>query len=232
MSLEFFSVKTPILFPPKDNVFSLFDAEGFLLKSGDILCITTKCLAIHQGRCVRIGTVDKRQLVKDEADRVLSDGCLLTIKDDAFIPFSGIDESNGNGYYVLWPKDIAKLLHDIHRFLCKKFNIENLGIISVDSKIEPLRRGTIGVAQSIYGFDPIKDYRGNVDIFGRELKLTSVNIADSLASSACFLMGEGNECCPLVIIRGVENITFGENFTMQSLKIDRADDMFSGIFNC
>ncbi|MDR2778919.1 MAG: coenzyme F420-0:L-glutamate ligase [Puniceicoccales bacterium] len=231
MPLRFSAVKTSTLYPPKDNIFPLFDSESFSLEESDILCIATKCLAIHQGRCIKIGTVDKKQLIRDEADWLLNENCPLTIKDGIVIPFSGIDESNGNGYYILWPQNVTKLLADIHKYLCEKFTVKNLGIMSIDSKIVPFRRGTVGAAQDIFGFNPIKDYKGKVDLFGRELKLTSVNIADSLASVACYLMGEGDECCPLITIRGAENVEFGRKFFMKNMQLAKEDDMFGNILN-
>jgi F420-0:gamma-glutamyl ligase len=170
-------------------------------------------------------------LVRNEADYAWGKNCLLTVKDGVVIPFSGIDESNGNGYYVLWPQNITELLAEIHGYLCKKFTIKNLGLMSIDSKIEPFRRGTVGIAQDIFGFNPTKDYKGKVDLFGRRLEMTSVNIADSLASAACYLMGEGDECCPLVIIRGVENVEFGDKFSMANTRLAKEDDMFGGILN-
>ncbi|MDR1528086.1 MAG: coenzyme F420-0:L-glutamate ligase [Puniceicoccales bacterium] len=231
MSLRFLAVKTSILCPPVNNIFPLFNSEGFSLEESDVLCIATKCLAIHQGRCVRIGTVDKKQLIRREADWTWEENCSLTLKDGIVIPFSGIDESNGNGYYVLWPQNVTELLAEIHRHLCKKFTIKNLGLMSIDSKIEPFRRGTVGVAQDIFGFNPIKDYRGKVDLFGRRLEMTSVNIADSLASTACYLMGEGNESSPFVIIRGAENVEFGDKFSMANAQLAKEDDMFGDILN-
>ncbi|MDR2603233.1 MAG: coenzyme F420-0:L-glutamate ligase [Puniceicoccales bacterium] len=231
MPLKFLAVKTSILCPPKSNIFSLFDSEGFLLEESDMLCIATKCLAIHQGRCVKIGTIDKKQLIRREADWVWEGNYSLTVKDGIVIPFSGVDESNGNGYYVLWPQNVTKLLAEIHKYLCEKFTIKYLGLMSIDSKIEPFRRGTVGVAQDIFGFNPIKDYKGKEDIFGRRLEMTSVNIADSLASAACYLMGEGNECCPLLIIRGAENVEFGNKFSMANTQLVKEDDMFGNILN-
>lgn len=201
------------------------------MEESDMLCIATKCLAIHQGRCVKIGTIDKKQLIRREADWVWEGNYSLTVKDGIVIPFSGVDESNGNGYYVLWPQNVTELLAEIHKYLCEKFTIKYLGLMSIDSKIEPFRRGTVGVAQDIFGFNPIKDYKGKEDIFGRRLEMTSVNIADSLASAACYLMGEGNECCPLLIIRGAENVEFGNKFSMANTQLVKEDDMFGNILN-
>jgi F420-0:gamma-glutamyl ligase len=231
MALEFFAIQTRILFPPRDDIFSLFRGENFSLKEGDVLCIASKCLAMHQGRCVKIGTVEKEKLVIEEADKIIRKGCNYTIKDWTIIAYSGIDESNGNGYYILWPKNVTELLRQIHEFLCSKFAVKNLGLISVDSRLQPMRWGTIGISQGLFGFNPIRDCRGNKDIFGRQLQVTTMNIADAIASAACYLMGEGAECCPLVIARGAENVEFGLDFSLENLKILPADDIFSEIFN-
>ncbi|MDR1413675.1 MAG: coenzyme F420-0:L-glutamate ligase [Puniceicoccales bacterium] len=229
MGLEFSALKTHILLPPKDDIFSLFEADGFRLIDGDVLCIASKCLAIHQGRCVKIGSVDKKKLIADEADEMMDAKCDLTVKDGVLIAYAGIDESNGNGYYILWPKNVVELLEQIHRFLRRKFTIQNLGIISVDSRLEPMRAGTVGISQGIFGFNPLRDCRGNLDIFGRPLQITTVNIADSIACAACYLMGEGAECCPLVIARGASEIEFGTSFSLENLMIPREIDFFSAI---
>jgi coenzyme F420-0:L-glutamate ligase/coenzyme F420-1:gamma-L-glutamate ligase len=128
-------------------------------------------------------------------------------------------------------KNVMLLLEQIHRFLCKKFSIKNLGIISTDITIETLRRGTVGVAPGIFGFNLVRDYRGESDLFGRELKTISMNIAELLASSACYIMGEGHEFSPLVIVRGLENIEFGKSFSIESLHIRKENDMFRNVFD-
>jgi F420-0:gamma-glutamyl ligase len=172
---------------------------------------------------------DKGKLVAAEADRVIG-GSDLTAKDGVLIAYAGIDESNGNGYYVMWPSNVIQLLAEIHGVLREKFSLGNLGIISVDSRLEPMRRGTTGVSQGLFGFNPLKDCRGSGDIFGRQLKVTTVNVADSIASTACYMMGEGSECRPLVIVRGADDIEFGTNFSLSNLMIPAEEDMFRGIF--
>ena len=227
--MEIFRIKTDVLVPPKDDIFRVLKSINFEFKNRDIVCIASKCLSISQGRCVKIGEISKAELIFSEADVVLDKRTFLTQKDDVIVPFSGIDESNGNGYYILWPKDVGYLLNKISEFLHKKYGISELGIISVDSTILPLRRGTVGVAQDMIGFNPIRNYIGERDIFGRELKITTVDIADSIASVACYAMGEGAECCPIVVCRGFENVEFGRNFSSKSLTIPSEEDMFSGL---
>lgn len=223
-------IKTCILYPPKDDILRLFDTQDLRLNNGDVLCIATKCLSIAQGRCVRIGSIDKQALIDKESDNKFISQSHLTVKDGTIIPYSGIDESNGNGYYILWPQDVISLLQYLHNTLCERFDIASLGMISVDSTISPLRRGTVGVAQGTFGFQPIKECIGQNDIFGRPLQMTSVNIADTLATIACYSMGESNEQCPLVIIRGCKNIIFTTDITAsRKINIQPDEDFYTTI---
>ena len=83
-----------------------------------------------------------------------------------------------------------------------------LGVIITDSHTIPLRRGVLGISLAHYGFAPLKDYRGNADIFGRTLKMTQTNIPDGLAAAAVVLMGEGAERTPLALITDVPWVKF------------------------
>ena len=79
-----------------------------------------------------------------------------------------------------------------------------IGVIIVDSRIYPLRQGTVGIAIGCAGIKSVIDERSRVDIFNRKLKMTKRSIADNLASIAQLFMGEANECVPFVIIRGLD----------------------------
>ncbi|MCC8399262.1 MAG: coenzyme F420-0:L-glutamate ligase [Rickettsia endosymbiont of Platyusa sonomae] len=46
------------------------------------------------------------------------------------------------------------------------------------------------------------------DLYNHPLKVTQVNILDALATSAVFVMGEGNEQTPLAIIKDAPKIYF------------------------
>lgn len=224
--LEIFSKKTRMMYPPKDDIFEVLSELNLDLKDRDMVFIATKCLSIHQGRCVPISEADKMDLVRSEADRSLKFSEVLTEKDGVIIPYSGIDESNGNGYYILWPHPTAPLLQSIHHFLCQQYGLLNLGIVSVDSKIDPLRKGTTGVAQATYGFHPNQDIQGKKDLFDRALRMTTVNIADSLAATACLLMGESSECTPIVIARGHYPVIFEAGDFTEELKMPASKDWF------
>ena len=64
---------------------------------------------------------------------------MLTMKNNILIPTAGIDESNGKGYYILWPKDPYQSAKKIYNFIKQEFKLNNFGIIISDSHCVPLR---------------------------------------------------------------------------------------------
>jgi F420-0:gamma-glutamyl ligase len=243
--MKVFAVRTRRFLPPKDDLFSLikesFLAEKIKLKEKSIVVITSKIVAIGQGRCVKINPdlseekhkKEKDALVKKEAqffiDRkdVPNKMVVITIKNNILIPSAGIDESNANGYYILWPQNPFLEAQRIWRFLRKEFKIKKLGIIISDSHTTPLRAGMMGIAISYYGFNPLNSFVGKRDIFGRRLKMTRVSVADSLAVAAVFEMGESNEMTPIAIIEDAKDIKFGFDSTKNDpMKIDKKIDLY------
>ena len=232
------SVKTRLFIPPKDDLFSLIK-EGFLnieLKEKSVIIITSKVVSIWQGRCILKEKVnDKDQLIIKEADfyiereRIPRKRAILTIKDNLLVPTAGIDESNGKGYFILWPKNSFKAARDIYDFIQKEYGLEEFGVIITDSRCVPSRRGTIGFALGYYGFYPLKDYRKTKDVFGRKYKVSQANLVDSLASSGVLVMGEGDEQTPIVIIEDVSFIDFErpEPSKEDILGIKSDDDFYS-----
>ena len=65
----------------------------------------------------------------------------------------------------------------------------------------PARVGTVGVAISCSGIEPVLDRRTTKDLDGNALKVTFQAIADNLASIANHKMGEADELLPMAIIR-------------------------------
>ncbi len=234
--MQFIKVKTRKLLPPKDNIYKALDEHLPKLKEGDVVFITSKILAIHQGRTVKVGEIDKKKLIYSEAEKIAEGPTykgqkfFLTIKDYTLIPSAGIDESNGNGYYILWPENCQKLLKEIWLYLKKKYKLKNLGVVSTDSHTTPLRWGVTGISTGFFGFKPLKDMRGEKDIFGRKLKATQVNLVDGYSSAAVVLMGEGSEQVPIVILREAKNLQFTSKDTYKDLVIEPKDDIYRSLF--
>lgn len=187
------------------------------LKERDIVVITSKIIAICQGNVIKNdGKIDKKDLIKKEADMyisVVSDYGTVwpTIKNNILLANSGIDESNGNGYFVLWPKNIDTTTADIWNYLKKKHALRHLGIIVTDSRLTPLSFGLTGMAISWCGFEALQDYRGTKDIFGRKLIMSQKNIPNGIAASAELVMGEGSEQTPLGVVSGVPDFVVFQN---------------------
>lgn len=226
--MNFKTVKTRIINPPKDEIWDILD--GLELADGDIVFITSKILAIHQGRCIK---GNKEDLIKKESSNFLKYtnrggfDCCLTITDNILIPNAGIDESNANGYLILWPEKVDALCTDIQSHLCKMHNIKNLGVISTDSHTTPLRWGVTGITTGFAGIIPLKDLRGQSDLFGRKIQSVRVNMIDPLTAMAVNLMGETDEQTPIVILSGYKNIEFCNTSSMADFTIAPEDDIYA-----
>ncbi len=232
------AIKTRKFLPPKDDLFSFLKESfsGIKFKEGAVIVVTSKIVAISEGRCVKItNTSNKPALIKQEADfyidknKVSGKISTLTIKDNILISSSGIDESNGNGYYVLWPQKPFFWAKKIHAFLKKEYGLGQVGVIISDSHRVPLREGILGMGLAYHGLYPLRDYRGTKDIFGREMKFSQTNIIDSLAAAAVFEMGEGAECSPLAIIENIPDIKFtSRDFSNKDLlKLEISQDRYN-----
>lgn len=205
-------------------------------KERSILAVTSKIVSICEERVVKIENADKRKLIAQEAELFLPPekskyDITLTVKNGLLIPTAGIDESNGSGYYILWPSNPQKTANKIRNYLRQRFSLERIGVIITDSKTTPLRWGTTGVAVAHAGFRALNNYIGKRDIFGRELKVTKANIMDALAVAAVLVMGEGNEQTPLAVIENVPFVEFQDanpsKKELDELKIKIDDDLYA-----
>lgn len=232
------TIKTHKITSTDLNILSILEKYISNIEEKNILVVASKIVSICEGRIIKIDKIDKNTLIKQEADLFLSEkesklGFVLTIKNNILIPSAGIDESNGAGYYILWPINPQKTANRIKKYLAKRFGLRRIGVIIVDSKTNPLRWGTTGVCLAYSGFYGLNDYVGKPDIFGRILKVTKVNVADALAASAVLVLGEGNEQTPLAVISDIPFIHF--NFRSPSKKelnkfmISMKDDLYEPI---
>jgi coenzyme F420-0:L-glutamate ligase len=217
----------PIEAPVQQAAFDLYGtlvhalhANGEVVQDGDILAVSSKYMAISEGRVIALAEIDVTpqgyalaeryqmnpriaQLVLQEADHIFGGipGFLLTQKDGIVSPNAGIDRSNiPNGYAVLFPKDPYASAAALRRNLRERMNVD-AGIILTDSWLMPGRLGTTGAALAMAGFKPIQDERGKTDLFGNPMQVTQRGIADTLCIAAQMVMGERDEATPFAIIR-------------------------------
>jgi coenzyme F420-0:L-glutamate ligase/coenzyme F420-1:gamma-L-glutamate ligase len=232
--MHLFSVKLPLIRkndPLLEILLEVFKKEGIVLQEGDVIVFSEKIIATSQGRIINLSEIinvsarakklakkyemDEKfvELIVQEASMILGGlpHVILAKVDDFLIANAGIDQSNaGPENFVLLPKEIKKVAWDYRERLRKEFNIDKLGVIIADSRVQPLRKGTIGIAIATAGFEPIEDMRGQPDLYGRSLQITMRAVADDLTSAAQFLLNEGNQQTPIVIIHGAK-LVFTEN---------------------
>ncbi|MCZ6619481.1 MAG: coenzyme F420-0:L-glutamate ligase, partial [Gammaproteobacteria bacterium] len=201
-------------------------AASIQLVDGDIVCIAQKIISKAEGQMVSLADITPsaraielaRETDKDPrlVELILNESTdLLRKKPGVLImrhrlglvgAHAGVDQSNIEHGSVenalLLPKDpdasAARLKTELDERLARK-----IAVLITDSANRPWRLGTVGTAIGSAGITVLDDYRGGVDIYGRELKVTLINRADALAGAATLVMGETTEKVPVVIISGM-----------------------------
>ncbi len=197
------------------------------LREGLVLIITSKIVALSEGRTVAATTeAAKQRLIRTESEYALKTKyTTITLKDGVPMMSAGVDESNAQGKIILLPRDSFATAEAIRKYFRTRYNIQRLGVIVTDSRCMPLRAGAVGIALGYAGFRGLKKYAGKKDLFGRRLKVSRVDVADSLATAAVLCMGEGNERRPLAHIEGAE-LEWIDSSRRRELYIDPREDVY------
>lgn len=196
-----------------------------------VIVITSKIVSLAQGRVVKGGEAAKISAVKKEAERFIKTRwCYLALKEGHWCPNGGIDASNADGrQLILWPHRLFEEAKKLRLKLRQQYRVKKLGILITDSRSLPLRAGIMGVALAYAGFSGLKSYVGKKDIFGRRIKMSRVNVADSLAVAAVLSMGEGAERQPLALITEAP-IKFTSGINPEELQISPKDDLYRPLY--
>jgi len=201
-------------------VTSALKRRGVRLEEGDVVAVASKVASTCEGRIrkldeVEVTTAAKRiarkwkldpqlaAIVMGESADILGgvNGFLLTIRHGILTANAGVDLKNcPPGHAMLLPRNADASAAALRKSLEMQYGA-HLAVILVDSRVTPMRLGTVGLAIGISGFDPVRDFRGTSDLYGRKVKVTRTNVADDLASAAHLLMGESEERIGLVIAR-------------------------------
>ena len=241
---------TPVAMPTESGRFDLVglieQRVGAELREGDVIVISSKFVAVSEGRVVRLAKVragararelakehrmDPRlcELVLRESDEVIGGipGFILASKDGLITPNAGIDKSNAkHGSVVLYPRRPEASARRIREALKFSRGI-SIAVVVCDSRLSPTRRGTTGVAVASSGIEAVLDMRGRSDLFGNVLKVTSQALADDLSSAAEVLMGESDEAIPIVLVRGVgSRVLRNEEYDGRRFAVTTDDDVF------
>jgi len=222
----------PLVHPGDDLAALIVAALGraeIALHPGDAVVVAQKVVSKAEGRYAALASIDEPsaqardlaektgkdarlvELILRESDRVVRHRPNLLIvqhKHGYVLANAGIDASNVEpdsalGERVLLlpedPDGSCRLLRDR---LKAATGVAPTVIIN-DSLGRAWRRGTVGTALGAAGLTALLDLRGATDLFGRELMVSQVGLADELAAAASLVQGEAAEGTPVALIRGL-----------------------------
>ena len=115
---------------------------------------------------------------------------------------AGIDQSNvskSKNRVLLLPKDPDKSADSIKKEVYEKTR-KNIAVLITDTFGRPFRNGQTNVAIGIAGINPLKNYKGKRDMFGKIMMVTEIAIVDEIAGAAELVMGK-SEGIPVAIVR-------------------------------
>ncbi len=211
------------------------------LPERSIVVIASKIVSTTENRFVPKHSNDKNEkheLVRKEADLYLEPhsskyNLMLTIKRNWMFVNAGIDESNSDNQFILWPEDPQKSVNEIWHFLREHYGVKEVGVTMSDSTSIPLNWGVVGHAIAYCGFNPLRSYIGKPDLFGREMKMEQLSIMQSVTAAAVMEMGEGAEQTPVAVVSDLTNVEFKNEVPSESelaaQKIEIADDAYAPI---
>lgn len=234
----FTAIKTKIFKPEFDIKELLNYIPSFGVSS--IIAISTKIISLMENNLKPLQTpnptntyslLNKTDLVKKHGGQCISKPDylpILTINQGILICNGGIDESNGNGSFIIWPENCNESAKRLWNMLSAREKHTQFAILLTDTRTAFMRRGAVGICTGFYGLEPLKNYIGQEDLFGQKLKGTKVNVVDSLAAMSVLMMGETNEQTPIVMIRNAQNLHFTHtNHTMlNELNVTLEEDIY------
>lgn len=224
------AIKTRI-FKENEDLFSFILKHVKNIQENSVLVVTSKIVSLAEGRTIEYKNKKQKDLLikKESKVSIKTKIVWLSFKDGMVMANAGIDESNAKGRLIFLPKDSFKSAEILRKKLMYHFHLKNLGILITDSRLLPLRAGAVGMALGYAGFQGVRNYIGKKDIFGRVLKMSKTDVADSLATSAVLCMGEGKEQQPLALITGAP-VHFVNKINKKELKISPDKDLYLPLF--
>lgn len=219
------------LIEPGDNLAERITAclveNQLSLEAGDCLVVAQKIISKAENRYAYLNDVtpsaeaaslaveidkDPRlvELILQESTEVIRHrpGAVIVEHRQGYVHANaGIDQSNihsdpDNPRVLLLPVDADQSAAVLLTTLEQLWAVKPLNIIISDSAGRAWRNGIIGFALGTAGFEPVMDEIGKPDLFGRELTVTQIAIADELAAAASILMGQAANGLPVVLIKG------------------------------
>lgn len=222
------------------------EAQGTPVLDGDVVVVTHVVVSRVEGRTVDLRGVEPSRIAgnfasftgkdprlvevvlrESRAVRRMRAGLLVTeTKDGVVCANSGVDVSNvaGGDVVALLPEDADASARRIRERI-RDLSGKDVAVIVSDSHGRAFRLAAVNVAIGLSGLEAVWDRRGEKDLFGYELKVKEIAVADELASAAELVIGQADEAIPAAIIRGYRYVR-SESSTSKDLVRPRELDVF------
>lgn len=201
------------------------------LGDGDVIVVAHKVVSKAEGRVRLLDEIepgeraralaaehskDARlvQAVLDESVEVIRarDGVLVCETRHGFVcANAGVDQSNASrpGELVLLPEDPDASARRLRAGVAAARG-RRPAIVVADSFGRAWRLGQTDVAIGVAGLAPLDQWIGRPDAYGRELRVTSIAIADAVAAAAD-LVRTKDSGQPAVLVRGLERYVIADD---------------------
>ena len=217
------------------------------LRDGDVLVVTQKIVSKAEHRLLDLNDVEPSPLAVNFAQETQKDprlvelvlresrsvvrmdserGIIISETMHGFVcANAGIDNSNvpGDDIVCLLPEDSDRSARAI-RDEIKRITHADVAIVISDTFGRAWRDGHANIAIGVAGMNPVKDYRGTLDVNGVVLKVTTIAAADELAAAAELVTAKAIQV-PVALIRGY-GYEHMEDATIAPLIRERSKDMF------
>lgn len=222
------------------------EKQGTPIQEKDVVVVTHVVVSKAEGNVVNLDQVVPSERAKEIAQKTNKDPAMVEVilqetkeivrlgqnsiitetKGGIICASAGVDRSNvsGDRNVVPLPKNANGSAQSIRQEI-KRLTGANVAVIVSDTHGRPFRNGEINVAVGVAGIKPIRDRRGEKDLFGYVLKIKQTAIADELASAAELVIGQASEGIPAAIIRGYA-YQADENASATTLTRPREKDLF------
>jgi coenzyme F420-0:L-glutamate ligase/coenzyme F420-1:gamma-L-glutamate ligase len=249
-SVKVIAVENIPLIKKGDNLAKLIvqaaEKQNTPIQDKDIIVVTHVVVSKAEGNIINLDQIVPSKQAKEVAEKTGKDPALVEVvlqetkeivrmkqnsiitetKSGIICANAGVDRSNvsGDRNVVPLPKDPNLSAQNIRQEI-KRLTGFKVAVIVSDTHGRPFRLGEINVAVGVAGLKPIRDRRGEKDLFGYVLRVKQTAIADELSSAAELVIGQANEGIPAAIIRGY-NYQTAEAATPTELTRAKERDLF------
>ncbi len=249
-AVEIIAVENLPLITKGDNIAELVckaaEKQKTPIQKEDIIVVTHVAVSKAEGNIVNLDEISPSKRAREIAQRTQKEPKLVEVvlretkdivrigansiitetKNGIVCANAGVDKSNvgGKNNLALLPKNPSASAQKIRQEIKSQTGCDVAVIVS-DTHGRPFRMGEINVAIGVAGFKPIRDRRGEKDLFGYVLGIKQTAVADELASAAELVIGQSNEGIPVAIIRGYK-YQKTENSSATELTRPKEKDLF------